>query len=466
LRPEPSLTIVSANQLAGIEPFAADADVFLPAWMAIEYAGLRLRNFRNPVLPMALIQLSSPVTHKTLLHGITEAKLSGMPRETYAIYLEDGCFFSCSGLSLLAAWGQSLVASGNKIKIQGDEDTCRYLARMNLFKILNIPYEEDFVRRVETGRFIPLHKAVEMSDCLELIRRIGDMVLQQFDNAREFFPAIEWAVNEVMDNIIIHSETTVPGVVCAQYRPEMKRLEIGICDMGRGILDSLSERYQLVSHGEALLKALERGVTRDPEVGQGNGLAGTLEIAKANGGTFQLWSGDASFKVSKEDEAIVETIPPTPGTGIFLNLDTTRSVDLKTDTFIGSYTFGDNESTYIFSESERVVSGKGLLIKDECFHTGSRASARALRRKIAALLPDIDGGPILLNFEGVTSASSSFLDELLARLAAEMGISIFKQKIKIINATDTIQRMANVVTKQRLDEAASQAVRDTDEKLP
>ena len=49
--------------------------------------------------------------------------------------------------------------------------------------------------------------------------------------------------------------------------------------MGRGIKASLEEAMFLWSHGDAVTKALGRGVTRNPAVGQGNGLAGTLDRA-------------------------------------------------------------------------------------------------------------------------------------------------------------------------------------------
>jgi len=78
--------------------------------------------------------------------------------------------------------------------------------------------------------------------------------LRQFDNAREF----------------LHSETPVPGVVCAQYFPKRHKLDIAVCDWGRGIQASMKpvlEPWEGV--GDAVKKAVQRGVTRDPEVGQG-----------------------------------------------------------------------------------------------------------------------------------------------------------------------------------------------------
>ncbi len=58
--------------------------------------------------------------------------------------------------------------------------------------------------------------------------------------------------------------------------------DIGICDMGRGLLGSLQPAFPEVrSYGQAI----ERGATRDPAIGQGNGMAGSYEIVRLNGNT-------------------------------------------------------------------------------------------------------------------------------------------------------------------------------------
>lgn len=400
---------------------------------------------------MASIKLPASVTHQGFIEALAAADVMGLTGESYRIHIPRGCFASCSAIAVIAAWGQEMRRRGHDVEFYGDDSTLRYLARMDLFKLLQFPFRENFERHVEGGRFIPLHTIQNTRDCVNVIGRIGDLVLHHFDNSRDLFPAMEWAVNEVVDNITIHSESPVPGVVCAQFFPKQSRVEIGICDVGRGIKASLSERYELLSHDDAITKALQRGVTRNPDVGQGNGLAGTYQIAQANKGTFHLWSGNACFQMTAGKERFA-MIPETQGTGIFLSLDATKPVNLRTDTFIGESQFGDNESTYIYSESERVTSGDGLVVADECFHTGSRPPAKDLRRKILALLPDVDRNPLLLNFAGVKSTSSSFLDELLGRLILEIGVSTFKEKVKIINLKETIAQMANVVIKQRLNE--------------
>lgn len=71
-------------------------------------------------------------------------------------------------------------------------------------------------------------------------------------------------------------------------------------------------------------------------------------------------------------------------------------------------------------------------VQAECVNTGTRARAQRLRRKIQNLLPEIED-VLVLDFAGVESASSSFLDELLGRLAVAMGMAAFRQKIRLVN---------------------------------
>lgn len=85
-----------------------------------------------------------------------------------------------------------------------------------------------------------------------------------------------------------------------------------------------------------------------------------------------------------------------------------------------------------------------------------------MRRKILTLLPDVDRQPLLLNFAGITSTSSSFLDELLGRLILELGVPVFNNKVKVVNMKESINQMANVVIKQRL-ELANNPPEETDQ---
>ena len=83
----------------------------------------------------------------------------------------------------------------------------------------------------------------------------------------------------------------------------------------------------LWSHGHAVTTALRRGATRSEDIGQGNGLAGTLEIVKKNQGDMWLWTGNVVFRVERGDEKGFVEIPELPGTGVsFLWIRGTLSI--------------------------------------------------------------------------------------------------------------------------------------------
>jgi hypothetical protein len=251
---------------------------------------------------------------------------------------------------------------------------------------------------------------------------------------------------EIVDNIVLHAQASSPGVVCAQYYETGGRLEIAVVDLGRGLRASLSENRVVADDAAALALAMTRGVTRSPLVGQGNGLAGTLEIAKANGGAMQLCSGEAMLHQVANDQRFITT-PAMRGTAIVLDLDTRRPVELTQTEIAGSGSW--QNWNYLIAEGERLVERGGLRVLDECAHVAGRPPALALRRKIEALLPDTEQ-PIVLDFEGIRMASSSFLDELLGRLVEAHGAEVLGARIQLKNLQPLIQRLAENVISQRL----------------
>ena len=395
---------------------------------------------------MSLVELPRTCTHQALIGAIDQVGFALAAAEMLALHLPEGCFVTPCAMALLGAWGLHLREKGIRLSVVGNDDARRYLSRMDVFRTLDLAFTENFERHNEAGRFVPM-KQIEGESCKPAVDAVCDLVLHQFDNAREFLPALEWAVMEITDNILIHAQSQTPGVLCAQYFPERQRLDVGLCDMGRGLMSSLSESHSIRSHGDAIRKALQRGVTRDKVNCMGNGLAGTLEIAKVNGGSFQIWTGDVTFRLQDGQDKGFIPHATVPGTGLLLSLRTDRPVNLR-ETFIE-----DASWTYIDAEAQRIACTGGLRILDECVHTGSRPSATGLRRKILTIFPDLEG-PLVLDFDGVSTASSSFLDELLGRLAEELGADAFRSSIHLVNASRHIRGLTEVVLKQRLEDGS------------
>lgn len=357
-------------------------------------------------------------------------------------------------LAYLGAWGLMARSEGTAIKLRGEPKTLATLQLLGFHQLLDISPSSKSANhqptKAHTLGVLPLSPIATEEQQYKAVDAICAIALAAIDNAVAFIPALEWLTNEILGNILTHAASETPGVVCAQYRPKQQRFDIGICDMGRGLLGSLQPAFPEVrSYGQAIDKAIERGVTRDPAIGQGNGMAGSYEIVRLNGGTYQIWTGDVVYELNKgKRQPGFKSMPPVFGTGVMFSLDTSKPVDLAS-TWIASAS--GVESLFLNSQTES-ASESGLDVAAECLHTGGRQPAKLLRRKIQGLLPAMDGEPLILNFSGVKSAASSFLDELLGRLAAEdpRGQAIFEGPVRIQGMSPTVQAMANVVVAQRL----------------
>lgn len=392
---------------------------------------------------MRIVSLPPTCGIRALLRAMDRAEVFSRPWTQIQFDVNEGSFLFPSTISFLAAWGLKAVELDKEISFVGEQSTLRYLSRMDLFRCIGFDYEENFNRLNETGRFVPVMPICDQKSVLDAVNAICDLVIHQFPNGNEFVESMEWAINEVIDNILTHAESPTCGAVCAQYLPNRHKLRIGISDVGRGIRSSLSESYELSTHGEAISKAVLRGVTRNARIGQGNGLAGTYQIASLNRGMFNIFSGDVMFAADVED-ALLDLPVSIDGTTVYLSLDTRRPVDLM-DTFMAEKAKG---WTYLDRECERLSEAGSVMVRSECVHVGGRPPAKALRQKLINLAPSYEGR-MILDFKGCRPASS-FLDELLGFMVDHYGQDRFLRKFEVRNLDEIHRRMAENVIAQRL----------------
>ncbi len=381
-------------------------------------------------------------------------------------------FLHCSAMAFLSAWGHAQRAQGRSVLLRGDPHTLGYLVRMGLQDLAGLEHAGEVTPPPDVFA-IPLRQVANPGDVQAAATAIRALVAEHCVRADAFLPAIEWAVAEVLDNVLVHSATGQPGAVCAQYFPRRRRLDVAICDVGQGIYASLSEAMPLWSHGDAVSKAVRRGVTRSTDVGQGNGLAGVKEIAERNKGNFDIWTGDVVFHAVGGIEKGFSKIPEIPGTGVMFSLDTERPVDL-TSTWIAAATPGwrpsapgdqmarslsdligapgeppSGERAPVAGPPVAASGERRLVVGRECSSTGAREDGRTLRRNLMRLLL---GGPgvVTLDFAGAETPTSSFLDELLGRLVEESGPEVVQERVRLEGMSSLAERIAAVVIRQRL----------------
>jgi anti-anti-sigma regulatory factor len=114
---------------------------------------------------------------------------------------------------------------------------------------------------------------------------------------RNQLKALEWAINEITDNVLNHSDSPIGGIVQIQSTPTKNKISFYVVDAGLGIPFTLRKaRTELTSDSQALDLAIREGVTRNSKTNQGNGLYGTFKCCEVSGGSMTIMSNHAVLK--------------------------------------------------------------------------------------------------------------------------------------------------------------------------
>ena len=241
-----------------------------------------------------------------------------------------------------------------------------------------------------------------------------------------------WCINEVMDNVLVHSESEF-GMVLAQYHPQKKHIAFCIYDSGIGIFNSMRDSiHHPKTEIDSLSLAVQEGIGDGK--GQGNGLYGLFEIVKENHGRLTLSSGNASIMLL--DDGYLNKYEHIPfisyknkSTTVDFQFDLNNPVNLeKVFKSIGGFDGFDiriddmiNESGYL--EYDIFDNGQG---------TATREAGSYLRYDIENILKR-EKKKIILDFSKVQTVSSSFIDELIAKMFLDIGFVNFNDLIQIKN---------------------------------
>ncbi len=270
----------------------------------------------------------------------------------------------------------------------------------------------------------------------EEVARIVDAYIEELQKSAQFYKgvlnAIEWSLNEVLDNVIQHSKIGF-GYVMGQIHQTNKNIAFTVFDTGQGIYNSMKDSiHHPRTTIDAITMAVKEEVTRDKRIGQGNGLFGLHSIVKQGKGKLVITSGSGSYMYNNGDVRTYDSLPftsrDTPGTIVDFQLNYAKDMSLdKALVFRGkqyemiNLHFEDLEDDY----------GRVLYkISDRSEGTGTRESAIRVKNEVLNILSE-EQKPITIDFTGVAVISSSFADELIAKLFLSLGLFQFNNLIKI-----------------------------------
>lgn len=334
----------------------------------------------------------------------------------------------------------------------------------NLFKNTNWGYFLD-PRRYEPSAFkghtrIPATQYQTPSEQQAAVNRIVNVMLGAIPELeRTDLAAFEWAVNEITDNVLVHSESPIGGLVqVSTFVKFRKRIQFVVADAGIGIPTSLRGGHpDIGSDTEALDCAIREGVTRDASIGQGNGLFGSYQICSKSGGEFLVDSGYARLKFH-------------PGSGLSI---ASQSIPYGGSLIVATIDFSDprlleealcfkgvKHSPVDFVELKYESNEAGDIhfkLIEECSSFGSRVSGKPVQTKLLNLLKMSGTGTIWVDFAGVPLVSSSFADEAFGKLFLSVGPVKFMQRVRLHNMMETVEGLVNKAIAQRMKVGISDA---------
>lgn len=301
----------------------------------------------------------------------------------------------------------------------------------------------------------------------EEVCKIVDAFIDELQKSAKFYKgvlnSIEWSLNEVMDNVIQHSKIGC-GYVMGQLHPSSKNIAFAVFDSGQGIYNSLKDSiHKPRKTVDAITLAIQEEVTRDKKVGQGNGLFGLHSIIKQGQGKLVITSGNGSYSYNEVGIKTYHNLPSiskeTPGTIVDFQLNYEKDMALDK-----ALVFSGNQYNFTSIHFEEYEDEYGKIIynvKDESEGTGTRVSAIRVKNDILNIIEEYKKS-ITLDFSQVSVISSSFADELLAKLFLELGLFQFNNLIRIKGLDYTMQTILQRSVLQRIVENLKDTVNEGD----
>lgn len=268
--------------------------------------------------------------------------------------------------------------------------------------------------------------------------------------------ACEWGLNEIMDNVIQHSNENV-GFVMGQILKDYQILKISIFDYGQGIFKSLQNSIHRPRHAaDAISLAIQEGVTRDKKIGQGNGMWGLYNIINLNDGALQIISGKGGLKylnktkTTENHQNIILLSPIQQSTSVNFDIKLNNPISIKEA--LGGYEPIDIFVENLEDEYDRII----YRITEQSSGTGTRQSGERIRNELLNIYKSAKK-PIIVDFSGIGIIASSFADELIGKLVADLGFYQFQAIFQLKNMNQTIQSIVQRSLSQRLAESINKS---------
>ena len=341
-----------------------------------------------------------------------------------------------------------LLVSGidTMLELPGDALLARLFKNSNWAYLIDPQQFEQ--SQYSSYKHIPATHYTNADTHFEAVNQIVDKLLSSLEGfSRDQLAALEWAINEITDNVLNHAGSNVGGLVQLTTKRKSSIVEFVVCDAGVGIPRTLRDAHaHLTTDVIALDQAIREGVTRNRATNMGNGLFGSYRLAQLSDGYFSIYSGYALLSYSKGKLHVSHQTIPYSGTAIVCGISTARP-----DILEEALSFRGEKYTPGYSYVDRLVEGGEavIVLRNEAKSFGSRDVAKPVRIKIENLLAASPNW-IDVKLDDIALISSSFADEVFGKLFAQLGPITFMNRIKVSGGNKIVRQLIDRAITQRL----------------
>lgn len=399
------------------------------------------------------IDLSMPNCHRYLAKNLHKSKFDD--KRSCVVIQGSGkdCYSALPAFPNICVPIAAVIQNyqSEQFHIKCDWDDCEsYISSTQVSNPLLITQNVEFVKKHP----LDIVWKFESSDEVQIfVDALQEYLPSAFVAANGLLEGLIWNINEVMDNVIQHSEISC-GYVMGQITNDNNHLSICVFDNGIGILNSFKgSRYSPKTSSDAITLALTKGVTRDSKIGQGNGLWGLSEILKENDGLLTIKTGGGQYSVNGNEAPRIDNkfnqfyyeSPDKLTTMIDFQLNNKKSICLDK-------IFDNRVPVQLWLEGMENSDGEHVIqLSEEKWGTGTRSGAQKIRNEAENVLI-IGKTRVVFDFTDVYIVSSSFSDELFGKLIEKYGFIGFQKAFRITNTSEINEKIINKSVSMRMAE--------------
>ena len=208
--------------------------------------------------------------------------------------------------------------------------------------------------------YSPIEKVQNINGLDKISTHLTEIMLKNFTelspaDTRDLKNYLQYLFIELMNNVADHAHSSVGGYVMAQYYPRNKKIQFAVADRGIGFLSNLKLKFYINTEEEAIIKALEKGVTATKQTMYGHeknagfGLYAMFEILKMTGGRFVIISNNTLIRYQNDSFQSKKLENPWNGAVVAFEFDEANinyDMDYFKRNFLWSEIINDEDEDY------------------------------------------------------------------------------------------------------------------------